>query len=123
MMGKLISLWKRNRVLVSAFLVMAALTVFFAVRSIFFALYWQDPAHWRQPIESWMTIGYVAHSYQVNPKDVEQGLALNVAPRSHRTIGQIAADNNIPFDEVKTRLDAVLKTLDAAKDGSKSQNK
>lgn len=120
-MGKLISLWKRNRVLVSAFLAMAALTVFFTVRAILFVLYWHNPAHWRQPIESWMTIGYVAHSYQVNPKDLEQGLALDVEPRSHRTIGQIAADNNVPFDEVKTRLDAVLKTLNGQKDGRASQ--
>lgn len=62
-------LWQRHRLLTLAFLGSLLVAGVFAVRFLLFVLYWHDPAHRDQPLEGWMTIGYVAHSYDV-PRDL-----------------------------------------------------
>jgi hypothetical protein len=111
-MNAIVTLWHKNRLLVLGFVLMAAVTLFFAVRSALFALYWNDPAHWNQPLEGWMTIGYVAHSYHLDPRDIDADLRL-IKPHDRRTLEQIAGDNGMTLDELKARLDATLTKLNA----------
>ncbi|MGR6432539.1 hypothetical protein [Rhizobium sp. PAMB 3182] len=111
-MNAIRTLWHKNRMLVLAFVLMAAITLFFAVRFVLFALYWNDPAHWNQPLEGWMTMGYVAHSYHVDPRDIDAGLDL-AKPHERQTLEQIARDNGMTLEELKAKVEATLTKLKA----------
>ncbi len=68
-------LWATNRLLLMGFTAAFAITLFFGIRVISSAIYWNDPAHRNQTIEGWMTIRYVANSWQVPPKVIVDALA------------------------------------------------
>ena len=53
--------------LAAVFLVALVLAALFTVRTVTYTLYWRE--HRNQPIERWMTVGYVAHSYGL-PREV-----------------------------------------------------
>ena len=72
-------LWQTHRLLLIAFTVAAALTLFFAIRTTAFFIYWSN--HQNVEIEGWMTIGYVAHSYR-RPKSCRRPWAMIRANRS-----------------------------------------
>ena len=65
------ALWRQRPYLVSAFLLACAVTLFFAVRFVTQAIYWSDPAHQNQTVEGWMTVGYIAKSWQVDPHQLD----------------------------------------------------
>jgi hypothetical protein len=48
--------------------------LFFAVRLTVFTIYWSDPAHRDQAVEGWMTPGYVARSWDVDPEVIRAAL-------------------------------------------------
>ena len=92
-------LWRKHRLLLSAFLLALAVTIFFAVRMTVFWVYWSDPEHRNQPIQGWMTPRYIAHSWQVPPELV--GSALGLEPGAGRiTVDEIARERNVPVEAV-----------------------
>lgn len=114
-MKALTILWHRHRLLLSAFVLTTLIALFFATRFLISVLYWSDPAHRDQPLEGWMTIGYVAHSYDV-PRDklIEM---LKLAPpegkdrKTRPNLEQIAEDRGQTFDALKAEIDAAILTL------------
>ena len=60
---------RRRPALFAAFVLALAVTVFFAARLVVISVVWSDPDRRNQPIEGWMTPGYVVHSWQV-PREV-----------------------------------------------------
>jgi len=46
----------------------AALTLFFVVRAVMFAVFWMDPHRDRHPVEPWMTPRYIVRTYNI-PRD------------------------------------------------------
>ena len=50
---------------VLAFVLVVSFTGMFAVRTVRRAIYWHY--HQDEPIRAWMSLGYVAHSYNVPP--------------------------------------------------------
>lgn len=91
-----------------AFALAAAMTVFFVLRLLFYWDYWADPAHSNQPIEAWMTPGYVAYSHHV-PKDAIIGaLGLEPGHHVHITIEDVAARTGRSVDELIALLNTVI---------------
>jgi hypothetical protein len=110
-MNALRKLWKEHKVAATAFVVALVIALFFAARLAYFMVYWSDPAHRNQPIEDWMTIGYVARSYDV-PRD-KLAEAIVVTPRlgQRMTLADIAAERGVTTESLKTELRRAIAQL------------
>ncbi len=87
-----------------------AVAGFFAVRLTLFTIYWADPAHREQRIEGWMTPGYVARSWDVDPEAIRAALPAppETRPGARPTLAQIAADEGIALPDLITSLQAAI---------------
>lgn len=94
--------WRNNRRLSVVFLFLVALSLFFAVRSIAFFVYWHD--HRDEPIEGWMTIRYVANSYRVDPRLLHDTLGLERGQPDRRPLFEIARSRGLPLDVASRKL-------------------
>ncbi len=111
-MQRLSSLGKRHKLLLSAFVAAMAVTLFFAVRFALWVLYWNDPAHRNQPLEDWMTIGYIAHSYDVPRDALIDALHLKPPEKGKRpTIESIAADRGQTPEAFEAEIQAAIERL------------
>jgi len=106
-------LWRRHRILTSAFVLAMALAIFFAGRTIFFVAYWSDPARQDLPPEPWMTIGYVAHSWHVPVEKLARDLDLPPPPKDgpRPSLERLAEDRGQDFEEFKAEIEASLAEL------------
>ncbi|MCO6185488.1 hypothetical protein [Rhizobium sp. L1K21] len=107
-------LWQENRLLLIAFSVAAALTLLFALRFVFAALYWHDPSHRNQPLEPWMTLRYVAHSWNVPVEALVQALDIDPDQRGglrRRPIEDIADGAGVSYETFKQEVDAAVQQL------------
>jgi len=77
------------RLFCGAILAGAAACMFF-MKLILFTMYWMDPNHRLQPPEPWMTPGYIARSYDLNPQQIAEFLQLGNDREHPITIAQIA---------------------------------
>ena len=103
-------LWAHHRAAVIAMVLALGVALFFAVRLTVFTIYWADPAHRDQPIEGWMTPGYVARSHDVDQAVIRAALPdLPAAGTPARqTLAQIAADADIPLPMLIAALTAAI---------------
>ncbi len=108
-------LWKNHRWLLIAFVVAAALSVFFGVRTVMFTLYWSDPANRDQAIAGWMTPRYVAHSWHVPPEVVQEALGLTGDGAGRRvTLDELATARGIDTATLGAELDAAIAAFRAS---------
>jgi hypothetical protein len=109
----LLKLWRRQRILTSAFLLAMALAIFFAGRTIFFVAYWSDPARQDLPPEPWMTIGYVAHSWHVPAEKLARDLDLPPPPKDgpRPSLERLASERGQSFETFKAEIEASLAEL------------
>ena len=107
MAGTIATLWRTNRLLVIAFTVALALTLFFAVRTVMFYAYWSQ--HRDQPIEPWMTLGYIGHSWNVPPETLGQSIGLEPEKPDRRPIGRIAHDLGVNLGDLEA---SILQAID-----------
>lgn len=110
-------LWANHRLLLLGFMAALALTVFFGVKAVLFALYWNDPAHRNQTIQEWMTVRYVATSWRVPPNVIID--ALSTPPeRNGRPVRMedIAASEGVTIDELRATLTAAIESHKAKRD-------
>lgn len=89
--------------LYAAFAFALAFTGYHVVRAVANAVYWHQ--HRDEPIEGWMTVGYVAHSYRVPPHVLQMALGLPPAPPDRRPLDHVAADQG----RSEARLVALLR--------------
>lgn len=91
-----------------AFLFFIGFTVhhaFFFVRD---AIYWSY--HRDEPVEGWMNVGYVAHSYRVPPHVLYKALGMPHKPPDRRPLSEIAREQNRSMDDVRAVLmDAIVR--------------
>jgi hypothetical protein len=99
-------LWQTHRLLLIAFATALVLTLFFAVRTTVFFIYWAG--HQNVPIEGWMTIGYVAHSYRLAPEELQDALGFDPHRPNREPLGRIAREMRIPLDELIDRVEAAI---------------
>lgn len=95
-------LWQDNKVLVLGFLAALILTTVLLVRLVADVVYW--PKHRDTEIASWMTVGYVAHSYDVDIDALTDALGLETDLRRHLTLKAIAKAQNTSFPDVQKAL-------------------
>jgi hypothetical protein len=107
MMNRIRLLWKQNKLLLAAFLVAAVATVFFAVRTVVFTLYWNNPDHRQQALEAWMTPQYVAYSYGLERDDVVRALGMEPGAGLRFGMGDIAAQQNVTLQDLQARISAL----------------
>ena len=94
---------------VLAFVLVVSFTGVFAIRTVRRAIYWHY--HQDEPIRAWMSLGYVAHSYNVPPWVLRQALGLPQKTNGpdRRPIRAIAREQNRSVDEVIAILqDAIV---------------
>ena len=92
--------------MIAALALAAAFTTYHVVRSVRAFLFWHQ--HADEPIQPWMTIGFVAHSYHVPPPVLHHALDLP-PPRDHRSLARIAAGKGVPYTVLRARLyDAIV---------------
>ncbi len=109
--GPLKSAFRRHPVLVSAFVLFTLLALFFAGRFAARAIYWST--HQNQPVAAWMTVGYIAHSWNLNPRSLEEAAGLPPPAGRPLTLGEIAVDRGVPADEVIATVAAAIAKLQA----------
>ncbi len=105
------TLWRTNRLLVIAFAVALSLTILFGARMTASLIYWSG--HQNVPVAGWMPAGYVAKSYRVDIEVVRTALGLDPDLRDRRPIARIAADRNVPVDQLIRDVNETLKTAGA----------
>lgn len=110
-MKTLLKLWKEHKLAATAFIVALIVALFFAARLAYFFIYWSDPAHRNQPIEDWMTVGYVARSYDVPRDKLAEAIALKPTPGQRRTLSQLAAERGVTTETLKTELRQAIARL------------
>jgi hypothetical protein len=97
----------RQWLVVVAFVLVVAATVYFAQRTIRPVIYWHY--HQDEPIAGWMNVDYVAHSYRVPPHVLFIALGLPHKPPDKRPLRDIAQSQNRSLDDVKAiLLDAIV---------------
>lgn len=102
-------LWSRHRWLFLGFALALAATVFFAARTVMFALYWTDPAHRDEAIEGWMTPRYVAMSWQIPPEIVADAVGLDRDGSARRTtLADIAAARGVPVEALAAEIEVAV---------------
>ena len=99
-------LWAHHRIVLVVFLAAAAVSLFFLIRLTLFTFYWSDPAHRNQAPEGWMTPGYIAHSWGLDPQELSR--ALNAPPGQRKTLDEIARDRGIPVSDLLREVTALL---------------
>ena len=92
--------------LIIAFVMGAAFTAFYVVRAINAAIYWSQ--HKDDPIEGWMNIGFVAHSYHVPPHVLHQALGLPMHPPEKRSLSQIAKSRGVTTEQIAATLNEAI---------------
>ena len=110
-MKRFFILWRSRPWLTSAFVLACAVTLFFAGRLTVYTIYWST--HQDVPIRPWMTVGYVARSWGLDPRtlDTEAGLPLPSVKGHPQTLEEIARDRGVPVTEVITTLQDAISTL------------
>ena len=113
-MKRLLTLWRARPWLTSAFLMACAVTLFFAGRFVAYSVYWAT--HQEVPVEPWMTVGYVARSWGLEPRalDAEAGTPVPQVKGHPQTLEEIARDRGVPVAEVIAEVEAAVAQLKAA---------
>jgi len=112
MKSRLGHLWVHHKFLFLSFALAFAVTVFFALRAVVFFVYWSDPNHRYQPLEPWMTLGYVAHSYDLSREQMLLLVELPKAPRLRPTLKWVAKSRGIPVEQLISELSKKLESPD-----------
>lgn len=113
-MRRLLTLWRARPVLTSAFLLACAVTLVFAGRFTVYTVYWAS--HREVPVEPWMTVGYVARSWGLDPRELDAAAGLPLPEEKGRPqpLSEIARDRGVPVTEVIAEVEAAVATLRAA---------
>lgn len=92
--------------LIAALIGAIGFTAYHVARVVNDAIYWN--VHKDEPIEGWMTLGYVAHSYHVPPHILFIALGMQPGPPERRNIAAIAAARGQSVAQVSAILDRAI---------------
>jgi hypothetical protein len=105
--------------LVLGFCLAIAVTLFFGYRAGRNARQFRrQKDSWRnEPIESWMSVPFVAHSHHTREEVLFQAIHVPPNPRDHRPIRDIARAEKLPSSELVRELQNAIATEDASPAG------
>ncbi|MBK6869888.1 MAG: hypothetical protein IPJ14_04310 [Kineosporiaceae bacterium] len=92
--------------------VTSLLAVLFAVRLVAGAVYWSH--HRQEQIKPWMTVGYVGHSWGVDPRAIDEVAGLPMPSGHPLTLQEIADQRGIPVGTVIRQVEVALTTVKSA---------
>lgn len=103
-------LWAHHRPAVVGLTLALAVALVFAVRLAVFTIYWSDPAHREQAIEGWMTPGYIARSWEVEPDVIRDALPLPSDGTAdwRPTLDTIAQGQGMPLPDLIADVEAAI---------------
>jgi hypothetical protein len=109
----------RRTVLLAFGLILAiALTFVFGYRAGRHARFirWEN-----EPIRSWMSIPFIAHSHHVAPDILYRAIGVEPQPKDHRPLRRIAREQKRPVDQIIRELDAAIAQYRAHPDTPESK--
>ncbi|MES2144672.1 MAG: hypothetical protein V4516_09995 [Pseudomonadota bacterium] len=117
MIGQLRRLWRMRPYLTSAFLLACAVTLFFAGSVVYQAVYWSF--HREMAVQPWMTVGYVARSWGLDPREMDRlaGLPLPEVKGHPQPLREIARDRGVPVEDIIAEVERVITRMRAAGPG------
>lgn len=86
---------------------------FFGFRAIRRAVYWHN--HRDEQIRPWMSIQYVAHSYDIPPHVLFEALGLEWTPHDKRPLRVIAHEEHRSAEELISQLEEAIKRFRQSK--------
>jgi hypothetical protein len=104
----------RRKWLLAGFVLTAALTAFFAVRAIMFAVYWMDPERGHHPVEPWMTPRYIVRAYDIPREVLAETLNLEPGDSPKMPLDKLARERGT---DVMPMVQAVQALVDARPEG------
>lgn len=109
--------FRRQPRVAAAFLLALLLTLGLGGWALYDWLWWET--HEDQPVEPWMTVGFVARSWDLDPREIDAraGLPLPVDGRPF-TLTEIAEDRGVPVAEIVALVTATVQRMDAEKDAA-----
>ena len=103
------SVMRRHPYLSGAFAFALALALFFAARLVTGAVYWAG--HQSEPVQAWMTVGYIGHSWGLDPRQIDLIAGMPLPDGHPLTLSEIAARDGVPVSEVIARVEAAVVQL------------
>lgn len=103
--------YRRHPWLVSALAVTTALTLYFAISFMVKFVYWTT--HRQEQIQPWMTVGYVGHSWGLNPRLIDQVAGLPMPIDHPLTLNEIAKQRGVPVEQVVKSVEEAVAQLKA----------
>lgn len=95
--------WHRQWGSVAALIVASVLTLVFGLRLADSALHWSERRD--APIAAWMTLGYIARSWDVDRDGLATALGVAVVPGERLTLEGIAARTGTPLAKVMATVE------------------
>lgn len=113
MMDRLKQLWRIRPRLTAAFLFACAVTLFFTATFAYRTVYWAT--HQDMPIGPWMTMGYVARSWDLDGRDIyaQAGFAVPQEKGHPQTLQEIANDLGVPVQDIIDKVEEAVAILRA----------
>lgn len=115
----MLKLIKAHPIAAPGFLLACVAVAFFAVQLLSGMMYWSDPEHREVTPQAWMTPRYIAHSWEMDPKDLGKALQMPKPAKERPTLSYIAKQRGITVEEVIAEVTAYL----AAEEEKKKQRK
>ncbi len=109
----MLKLVRSHPYLVFTFTLACVLTLFFAARLVTSAIYWSDPAHQNQKVAGWMTVGYIAKSWDLKAFEIDviAKLPLPHVKGHPQPLIEIARDRGVPVATVIAEVEAAIGEL------------
>lgn len=105
-------LWQHHKFLVLGFGLAVLVTGFLALRVIGMSFYFSQ--HRDAELAGWMTIGYIAHSYDIPREPLIAAIGLNEIGPQRLTLRKISNMHGVPQDELERALLDAIATARAA---------
>jgi hypothetical protein len=95
-----------QKLILLAFLVALSFTAVRVVRTVSDMAYWHY--HQDEPLNAWMNLHYVAHSYHIPPHVLYQALNLPHKPPDKRSLKTLSKSLDMPFETLKAKLEQAI---------------
>ncbi len=95
-----------QKVVLLAFLLALAFTSVRIVHTATDMVYWHK--HQDEPLNNWMTLHYVAHSYHIPPHVLYETLEMPDWPPDRRSLKELSQALDIPLETLKSKLQQAI---------------